>query len=581
MARVPYSPVPTAQPQSPGEGIAVNTPGAAIGENIGAALRQLGTTTEQAGGELFQRAIALQDLRNETDAREAQTNFAIESSKLHAQYSALEGKAAADGLQPYLDSQRQLRQGIRNSLNTPNAQRMFDQDSLPFLQRNAFSAAGHAADENKKYIVGTAQASIDLSAKTFVNPEDPKEFDAKVANVNRDADTVASAHNWEPGGPQEQDYKFKTVSNLWLGRVVQLAQRDPQAAIQMLRENKEQMSEQDYLKADEITLSRNRAVGTSVIANQVYSPDKTYPQMLKEGQGIIQASKADNGDPLFEPDFEKALRAKAFADRYATSQDIQSKSNDIHSGIVAGVENMQQLLAKPGMQVAYDALPPKIQQEVPGWINSYNHAKTEAIREQGDKTLTRLRGLKSDNVEEFLNATTNVMGIQGLTQPQIRQVMGWRDQLLKNPQDDPRVLRAVGWMRGAHGAELEALGITRRTENNKDEYDHYVGALEGAIEAWMADNKRPPSYEEVVDKIGPQLIKSVTTPGTVFGNVWPNTTQFYDTLDTQVQAAKAEAVKRGVEPPTDNEIRKAYLATMFQKLYGGSGGGTQPTPPGP
>lgn len=579
MARVPYNPVPNIQPQAPGEAISENTPGAAFGENIGAALRNLGSSVGQVGNELFQRAIALQDLRNEADAREAQTNFAIESSKLHAQYSSLEGKAAADGLQPYLDSQRQLRMQFRNQLKTPVAQRMFDSDSLPFLQRNAFSAAGHAADENKRFVVGTAQASIDTTAKTFVDPTNSKEYDAKIAKIDNDADTVASAHGWEPGGVEEQDYKQKIKSNLRMGQIVQVANTNPQLALQMLDEHKEEMTEQDYNKTLDLTRSRNRAVGTAVLANEVYSPDKTFNQMLDEGKKKAETLSA--GDPLFEPDFERALRAKAFADRYATNQDIQTQSNTIHSGIVSGVQNMQQLLAKPEMQAAYDALPPKVQQQVPGWINSYNHAVTEAVKEQGDKTLTRLRGLKSDNVEEFLNETQNVMGIQGLTQPQMRQVMQWRDQVIKNPQDDPRVLRAVGWMREAHSSELEALGITRRTENNKDEYDHYIGAMEGAIEAWTEQNKRPPTYEEVVNKIGPQLIKSVSVPGTIFGNAWPNSTQFYDTLDTQIQAAKAEAVKRGVEPPTDNEIRKAYLAQMFQKLYGGSGGGSQPAPPGP
>lgn len=163
MPRVPVEAFATAQPISSGERVAVSTPSEVFGENVGAALQHLGATTEQAGGELFQRAIALQDLKNENDARQAQTDFATKSSELHAQFGALTGQAASDALPKFLKDQADLRTQIRGSLKTPIAQRMYDSDTLPFMQRNVFSAAGHAADENKKYTVETLGAT----AKTY------------------------------------------------------------------------------------------------------------------------------------------------------------------------------------------------------------------------------------------------------------------------------------------------------------------------------------------------------------------------------------------------------------------------------
>ena len=184
MAQIPYTPYSTEQPQGGGERVQVNAPPAAFGVNVAQAVEGLGGQIEKSGDELFTRAMALQDLRNETDAREAQTQYVEKSSELHAQYGALEGKAAADGLQGYIKAQGDLRQQFRDGLKTQFAQRYYDRDTLPFMQRNIFSAAGHAADENKRSVIGTAEANMDLSARSFVDPKKDSEFKDKVYSVN-------------------------------------------------------------------------------------------------------------------------------------------------------------------------------------------------------------------------------------------------------------------------------------------------------------------------------------------------------------------------------------------------------------
>lgn len=574
MPQVPYQPFPTVTPQSPGEQISVATPGAAFGENINSALREMGSTVEKAGDELFTRAKALQDLRNEADAREAQSDYATQASLLHADFSAKEGKDAVDALPGYLQAQRDLRTSIRGGLKTPMAQRYYDADSLPFMQRNIFSAAGHAADQNKRYIVGTAQAGADLTARTFTNPDNDAELDLKIAGLKQYGQTLRDAQGWSDD--QYNDWLFKQTSNTYFGQIVQLAQNNPQAAIAKLQAAKDKgvLTSDNYTKALEMVYSRNRAIGSNVIANQVYSPDKTYPQMEKEATDL--AKKNSYGDPLMEKDTLAALRAKAANTRYETNLDKNTNTNTIYDGIVGGVKNMQELLAKPGMQAAYDALPPKDQAKVPGWINEYNIKRDKVVDEQ---TYTQLRGLANNDVESFLN--TDYMHMPGLSQQHIRQLNDLRQKLILNPRDDPRTLRAISWMRGSHATELQALGLMRRDGNSPDEYDHYTGALEGAIEAWQQTNGKPPSYKDITDTIGPALIKQVSQPGTIFGSYWPNQTPFFDVLQQHVEDAKAEAAKRGIEPPTDNEIRRAYLAQMYQQLFGGSGGGRPKPAAGP
>lgn len=575
MARVPYQPFSTAEPLVSGERVAVNTPGAVFGENIGAALRQVGTSTEQAGNELFTRAIALQDLRNETDAREAQTEFATQSSELHAKFNALEGKAAVDGLKPYLAAQASLRQQIRQTLGSPMAQRYFDTDSLPFMQRNIFSAAGHSADENKKWVVGTAAANIDLQGKTFVNPTDDNEFQHKLDRIDTSADTIAAAHDWEPGGPQDTDYKFEQKSKLWMSRIVAIAHTDPQKALEILDQNKESLAQPDYDKALEIARVQNRSIGSALLANEIYSPDKTFDQMQKEIEA--RAPTLAQGDPLFLKDAITALRGKVNNDRYNTNLDVQRNKQTVIEGILGGVTDLRELRANPQIAAAMDALPGAMQKDVPGWINSYNANRDKVVHEQ---SFTTLWGLSNNDVGKFLDTNLGeYLDKHLISNAQFNRLVSKRAELIKNPQDDPRVLQALHWMQGAHAQELQALGIYHRASDSPDEYDHYTGALEGAIEAWITVKGHRPSYKEIVDEIGPQVIRQTTQPGAIFGNLWPNQTPFFDILQTHVSAAQDEARKRGIEPPTENEVRSAYIQQMFTKLFGGDSGGQRPAAP--
>ena len=104
MPQVPYIGYPTTQPIEPGEQISVSTPGAAFGENVGAAIRGIGGQLEQSGNEIFGRAMAIQDLANETAAREADSQFAMEQGKLHADFIANNpGASARENLIPFIN----------------------------------------------------------------------------------------------------------------------------------------------------------------------------------------------------------------------------------------------------------------------------------------------------------------------------------------------------------------------------------------------------------------------------------------------------------------------------------------------
>lgn len=559
MPRIPYEPYSTAQPDPAGERVNVNPSPAAFGENVGAAIEHLGATGEQVGNELFQRAIALQELQNQTDARNAQTDFATKSSILHAKFNSLEGKAASDALPQFLKDQADLRTSIRNGLGSPMARQYYDADSLPFMQRNVFSASAHAGEALKTGVIGTAQSSVDIAAKTFINPQDETEYDHKIQTVTDAANTIAGAKNWSD--EQKQDYILTQTSKLRAAQITQVAHTDPVNAITILDRHKEDMTQQDYDLTMDRVRAANRAVGGVNLANSVYDSTKTLAQMeelIKE-----KSPGLAHGDPLFEKDAITALRGKYNQEKYATAQDTHATTQAIwQDGIMQpGVTNIQQLRAIPGMAEKIDSLPPDVQKNIPSWINSYQAATTKKANEAN---FTRLMGMSYNDHEGFLNETARIDTINNLSQPQIRKLMAVRAALIKNPQDDPRVGRAMQWMRQTHSSELQALGIYRRDPNNPDSFDHYTGALESAIDVWNEEKGKPPSFKEITDEIGPQVIKQ--RAGEHF---WSSNRPFFDQTVPQGWGddLKRDAEQRGEAPPTDEEIYRAYVRTQFINLY--------------
>lgn len=575
MARVPYTPVPDVAPQAPGEQFSVTTPGAAFGENIGAALKQLGGTTEQAGSELFSRAIALQELRNQTDAREAQTEYATESSKLHAQFNSLEGKAAVDGLDPYLAAQADLRKQIRSRLTSPMAQQHYDADSLPFMQRNVFSAAGHAADENKKYVTGTAVAGMEVAKQTIIDPMNQNEFDAKLDTLNHQIDVYAGAHDWDgPNDPRTVAYRNAQVSSLWMARVGKLALTDSLSARKMLEENQDKFTEQDLDRITKTVDNQVNVVGSKNLGEKIYSPDKTLDQMFKEVPDNVPDFIKGDQRTKFVHDTEMYLRTKVTYDRTANAQQRNQGINDIWGQIrTSSPTSLQELLAMPGMQAAFNSLPAKDQANVPTWIN---HWATTKDKLANDMEYNRLRGQSITDPQGFLGSDPSAWKV---SPGQLVQLLDLRSRVTKHAEVDPMVQKSIGFMKRNYGSEMTALGIYNRDKANPDDYDHFVGALEEALTAHMqTHNGKPPSGPEMME-IGKDILKTHKAPG-FFGMMLGGTDKpFYDVPQPVLDSVTADV--RRVDPQaTDQEIYRAALRQLFKELYAGSAGKSPAPAPG-
>ena len=567
MAQIPYSPVPTVAPsEAPTPGFRLNTPEGAFGGGVAGATQGLGQSISSTGNELFGRAIAMQQLANESEAREADSNYMVAAGDLHAKYNSLQGKAAVDAYPEYTKNLKELRVKMRDGLSSQISQKMFDAQSLGTMGRSIFNGAGHAASETKKYAIGTVTAQMELDAKSVEDtPNDEALFKDKLKRVQDGARELSALQGLGPGSPQEQALMLKATSKLWAQRLVGQSRTAPFEAAKALDANKTMMTQDDYLRVDGVVRTQGRAVGSANIANQVYNPDKTLKDM--EDDAKAEAKRLAPDDPLLAQAATSAVQQKYNQDKHATASEKASNEQTVLMAIQRGVKNDQELLADPTVAAAYNALPPNStlrKKPLNYQITTYNNDRDQ---EEQNKNLMRLRGLAKNDPAGFLN--TDIQDLK-LNPGQRNEVLVLRDKVIKQAGGDVRVQHAMMDLRGARAAELNALKIYKRDPNVPEDYDKFTGMLEAALNDHLAVHKEPADYDTIVNKIGPKLMRTFDEEGRFFGtNVVPS---FKPSTYTQEYKTFETAYKANFPGAKDEVVYKAYQRFQWKLLNSSSKG---------
>lgn len=573
MPQVPYTGVQQVAPQlDPTPRYSVDATPAAFGVNVAQAIEGMGKTLDGAGNEIFQRGIAMQDLNNHAEAQEATAKFMEAAGDIHAKLGAMQGKDAVDyyanGFKTDLEA---ARKGIRDGLSNDMVSKMYDADSLGTVGRTMFNGAGIAASANKAYAINSVESEIknqtDLAA-TSNNPTDVAAAKVKIANL------AAQRGVLKGQDPESVDEATKTInSSLDFNVIKQTARTQPIRAGEILEERRGSMTAADFDRAQTVVDNANRAVGSVNIAQMVINnhigddgkPDTSFENMQKEAEGL--AAKQSPNDALMVKHTTDALKGLYNQKIYADKQFKWENSQTIDSAIQNGVTDIQQLRASdPKVADAIDNLPKSEQLKIPGRINAYNAARDKVANQT---SLTQLMGLRNNDVEAFLNTDPTDPKLH-LSQPQQREVMGWQQKDKQNQNGDPRVNRALSWLRDARGGELAALGVFHRDSKNPEDYDHMTGTLQSALDLWQQAHGKPAEYKDVVDTIGPQIIQSRAVPGAWWGS---NNEPFFkpDTNSDEYKNFTAKVTKdvtdAGGIAPGDAEIDRAYTRMQLLKLY--------------
>src|SRR6266404_1790071 len=450
-------------------------PAAAFGGEVAQAVSGLGRTVAGAGDEIFSRAIALQNLQNEAEATEADAKYMIEVGKIHAEYSAKEGNERVQAFPKYQKDMQDIRQSIRGTLSSPMAQKMFDRSSLSTMGRTIFSGAGAAASAQRQFVVGTAIAQSKLDANTVSeNPDDPKTFQDKIQQARHNAITIAAAKGFEPGSAQEQLLIQQATSNLWSSKIDGKSRTDPYTANRWLSQHRTELTDDDYHSLSNSVRNQSRAIDSVNIANEVYDAGKAGPDKPgkslgeMEEEAVAKAKEHDPDDPLLVQHTRSAIQGLYSRNKYNETQEDHENQSIINKKIVSGVANEQELRADPQAAKAADALIARGKKlNLPAEINNYNTARD---RKDNMERFNTIMGAANNDVESFLNY--NPRADKNLSQSQINSVIAKQEQFKKQIAQDPRVDRAMGWLRTGKSAEMGESGLNlMNRKGHEDDYN--------------------------------------------------------------------------------------------------------------
>src|SRR5258707_9542299 len=192
--------VPTERPSAQGAPEAnVSISADAFGGVVGHALSGLGTTIEGAGDKIWQRAVEMQNLQNETEAKNADAQYMMEAGKLHADFSVLEGTQAHEAFPKYMQDLQDRRTESRDGLSNPMAQKMYDGSSLSTMGRSIFNGAGHAAQQMKVASNNASTARVDQMVNGIgASPNDEVTYERYKQGIRSEVQSQGERNGWLP-----------------------------------------------------------------------------------------------------------------------------------------------------------------------------------------------------------------------------------------------------------------------------------------------------------------------------------------------------------------------------------------------
>lgn len=289
---------------SPLRGQQISVDSSMFGSGVAEAQAGVGKSMQGAGEQLFKRAVELQELNNQTEARDASNKFIEEMGQVDLQYRQLEGKAAVDGYQGHIENIKKIHEKYASGVSTDSARRHFLNDSSRQLTYNIINSSHWAAGQGKKYRTGVNEASIAIAKNNAAIREDDMGFQNEIVSLNKAVDAEAANNYWSPEVTQVK--RDSEVSEAWRKRLANIAMTDPMGAQALYNKNKDQIRDATQRYAVEQTIQQSLMThGAAQIAQQEVE-GSTLPGYLKrlsgsESNGSVNArSKTSSAGGEFQ-----------------------------------------------------------------------------------------------------------------------------------------------------------------------------------------------------------------------------------------------------------------------------------------
>lgn len=585
MPQAPPLLAPTAAPSLQGTPeINLPVPVDAFGGAVGKALEGLGGSLEHVSNDIWQRAMEMQNLQNETSAKEADAQYMIKSGMLHADFLNKEGEnAGPQALADHIQKLQDLRTDLRAGLN-PMASKMYDASSLSFMGRNIFNAAGHSGQQVKVAANHAADSRIQAASNDIGDkPTDEGTFQRQRRVIESEVEAQGRNNGWSED--QTNETKSEAVSTAYAKRIAGLSRTDAIGAKAMFDQASKAgaLTPVNQSRVEATVQSQFRQQGSRGISDKILGDfrnggdaDKTEQEFIDEGVKEAEATKERLGitDPLFT-DFVRDRISADYRRQKAVARDgEQASEQTVAAALMQG--NKEGILPKsvdelklvdPSVAAAWDNLKPTTQRKYMSALAQNASGEKVAWTDQSLRSYQQLKGMAHDAPVEFL---AHDVIADKMPSSAKRELINLQQRLKSQSDADPRVGRALQIL----GPDLQAAGIDKKSD--LDGYRQFTGALADQLDQFQHDHKKVPSMEEV-RTMGAQLMQAQATGRSGWIPFTKETAPAY-----QMPVPDEERTRLRNDPywnhnniqPNDAMIDRIYRAQKFKELYGGTSGKT-------
>lgn len=562
----------------------IGVPVDAFGGAVGQALSNLGGDISHASDQIWQRAVDIQNLNNETSAKDADAQYMIQSGKLHADFLNKEGtNAGPDALAKHIQDLQDLRTNIRQGLN-PMAAKMYDASSLSFMGRNIFNAAGHSGQQMKvaSNNASTARKAITMNNIEF-DPDDETTFQRGVQVVKSENARIADNNGWSP--EQLEATNQDDLSKYWSKRILAAADNNGALKAQVMLNQAIKNHAIDPDRAAQVQNSVTNKIadqGSRSITDKVLGAyrdgeeNKTEQEYVDEGINEVKAVKGltDNQQQALTDKVRTSVSSGYHQQKtiqvQQQQQDYQTLTKALDTPDPNGmlpVTNDQLKARNPDVATALDRMKPTQQRAIGNRLLANAMGKTVIPTEENQaryKTLLGMSDPQHGDPNQFMSIPLYDENIPKFQRDQLLRI---QSSMSKQAQSDPRVGAAMSYFNRT--GLLTANSIDKKT--NPDDYYNFVGALQDAISAQQHETGKQLKDDEI-QKIGNQLLQE---KGISKGYLWDSPTALYKTNVPEEDVKRIQADpywKASNQVPTAQQIHNYYVREQYNKLFKGSPG---------
>ncbi len=564
MPQVPYQPVPSqVLADIPTPEMNPRIPAAAFGGEVGQALSGLGHTLEGAGTEIFSRALAMQNLNNETEANKADAEYMKQAAIIHLQFSQLRGDDVAKALPKYTQDLENLRQKIRGGLSTDMASKMFDRTSLSTLGRTVFNGAGVAAVGFKDAHLASLDArQSGINTSLAENPNDPI--------LRKQSNDIAAQRAISRGYDENviKSYQQDNMDAVNLESVTRVASLNPTLAKDMIDRYHASgdLVGPAYDKAMDIYKKGVFGVGIDQIASQVTAdlknqtdPERSGATLQEREQKAVDIGLEKYGSvPGLATEIRKGVQSQ-YQSHMATVRDQYNQDRNLAGDILEGHYSpngkapisIAEMQAAPGGQQMLDRANHKLMTQIRSGLLA-NSRGVYLPTEENTNLYHTLYGQLTSNDPKVASQAMDVF-IPSLEMPKEYKTVlrKAQDALYKGTPQDPRI-----------GEALKDLSPST-AGMNKEELTQFQGAFRLIYQDYLNDpknlGKRMPPDE--VRRAGAQLLQYQDD------GHWFYTPRVFELNMPAEDVKKAmDASVAAGEPMTKEQVQADYARQFYHKL---------------